>query len=127
MVDQLNDAFSKTHPWLAQKALTRACRVAVSKIKFASLTKTLQLRRQHAGSLLKTVCDINALKLTCSDLLHGERNHSGSSEPYFYDTFYTHAKLSGPIPVDLQGRCVVTEEIGDRDAVHLLQTVKDGS
>ena len=120
LVDQLNDAFSKTHPWLAQKALTRAGCVAVSKISGnALLTKTLQLRRQHAGSLLKTVRDINALKLTCSDLLHGERNHSSSSEPYFYDTSYTHAKLSGPIPVDLQGRCVVTEEIGDRDAVHL--------
>ena len=32
LVDQLNDAFSKTHPWLAQKALTRAGRVAISKI-----------------------------------------------------------------------------------------------
>ena len=76
--------------------------MAVSKISGnALLTKTLQLRRQHAGSLLKTVRDINTLKRTCSDLLHGEGNHSGSSEPYFYDTSHTHAKLSGPIPVDL--------------------------
>ena len=115
LVDQLNDAFSKTHPWLAQKALTRAGHLAVSTISGNPLlTKTLQLRRQHAGSILKAVRDINALKLTCSDLLHGERNHSGSSEPYFYDTSYTHAKLSGPIPVDLQGRCVVTGNRGQR-------------
>ena len=81
MVDQLNDAFNKTHPWLAQKALTRVGRLAVSKVSGnALLTKTLQLRRQHAGSLLKTA-------------LHGERNHSGSSESYFYDTSYTEYKV----------------------------------
>ena len=37
----------------------------------------------------------------------------------WHSTSCTHAKLSGPIPVDLQGRCVVTEEIGDRVDVHL--------
>ena len=72
-----------------KKALTRAGRLAESKIS-----------------------DINALKLTCSNLLHGEKNHSVSSEPYFYDTSYTNRKLSGPIPVDHDGRCVVTEKIG---------------
>ena len=58
--------------------------MAVCKISGnALLTKTLQHRRQMAGSLLKTVRDIIVLKLTFSDLLHGERNHSGSSERYF--------------------------------------------
>ena len=50
LVDQLNDAFSKTHPWLAQKALTRAGRVAVSKISGNAL---LTIRHYSFGGRMQ--------------------------------------------------------------------------
>ena len=65
-----------------------------------------------AGSLLKTIREVNALKL---DILVGHWYRTAGSEPYFFINSYTCTKQLGAIPVDLNGRCVVTEEIGDRD------------
>ena len=48
-----------------------------------------------------------AIKLSENDILAGVRHHSAASEPYFYDTSYNHTKQHGPIPVDLNGRCVI--------------------
>ena len=54
-------------------------------------------------------------------LLQGVRYHTAGSEPFFYDASYNHKRqlgtkpeLNGAIPVDINGRCVVAEEIGDR-------------
>ena len=47
----------------------------------------------------------------------GHRHPTAGSEPYFLNTSYTYTKRFGAIPVDLNGRCVVSEEIGDRDKV----------
>ena len=46
---------------------------------------------------------------------HHHGYHTAGSEPYFLINSYTHTKRLGAIPVDLNGRCVVAEEIGDRD------------
>ena len=57
------------------------------------------------------------MKIGESDVLVGHRYHTAGSEPYFLNTSYTYTKRLGAIPVDLNGRCVVSEEIGDRDKV----------
>ena len=79
----------------------------------ALLAKALSVRR----SLLKTICKVNAKKLQESEILVGHRFHTAGAEPYFFDNSYTHTKQHGAIPVDLNGRCVVAEEIKDRDKV----------
>ena len=78
------------------------------------LLTNLQNKRTKAGGLLNDVCAINAIKLTENDILAVVRHHGAASEPYFYDTTYNHTKQHGPIPVYLNGRCVVAEEIENR-------------
>ena len=111
LLDELNDAFCKTHPWLAQKVTTRSAHAAVSKISAdALLAKALNIRRAKAGGLLKDVLAINAVKLSENDIIAGIRHHSAVSEPYFYYTSYNHTKQHGVhcIPVDLNGKCVIS-------------------
>ena len=116
LLSEVNDAFSKSHPLLAQKVVTRSARAAVSKIGADALvSKALSVRRAKAGSLLKTIRVVNALKLEENDILVGHGYHTAGSEPYFFINSYTYTKRLGAIPVDLNGRCVVAEEIGDRD------------
>ena len=117
---QLNDAFCKTHPWLAQKMCTRSAHAAVSKVcADAVLKKVLNVRRKKAGEFLKDVRAINAIKLEDSHLLEGVRYHTAGSVPFFYDASYNHTRQLGAIPVDLNGRCVVAEEIGDRHLIRM--------
>ena len=78
------------------------------------VSKALSVRRAKAGSLLKTIQEVSALKLEENDILVGGY-HIAGSEPFFFINSYTYTKRLGTIPVDLNGRCVVAEEIGDRD------------
>eukprot|EP00731_Ephydatia_muelleri_P024198 Em0016g469a len=118
LLSEVNNAFCNSHPLLAQKVVTRSARAAVSKISAdALLAKAISVRRSQAGSLLKTIRKVNAKKLQESDILVGHRFHTAGAEPYFFDNSYTHTKQHGAIPVDLIGRCVVAEEIKDRDKV----------
>ena len=60
----LIDAFCKSHPLLAQKVVTRSARAVISKTGAEALvSKPLSVRRARAGSLLKTIREINAMKL----------------------------------------------------------------
>ena len=112
LLDELNDAFCKTHPWLAQKICTRSVHAAVNEVSAgALLNKALSKRRKIAGEFLHDVRAINAIK---SDILGGVRYHTANSEPYFYDAAYNHTRQLSAIPVDHNGRCVVAEEVGDR-------------
>ena len=93
LLSEENDAFCKSHPLLAQKVVTRSARAAVSKIGAEALvSKALSVRRAKAGSLLKTIREINAMKLGENDILLGHRYHTTSSEPYFLNTSYTYTK-----------------------------------
>ena len=61
---EVNDAFCKFHPLLAQKVVTRSARAAVSKIGADALvSKALSVRRAKAGSLLKTIREVNAFEI----------------------------------------------------------------
>ena len=69
LLSEVNDAFCKSHPLLAQKVVTRSARVAVSKIGADALvSKALSVRRAKAGSLQKTIWEVNALKLEENDI-----------------------------------------------------------
>ena len=86
LLDEFNDAFCKTHPWLAQKVCTRSAHAAVSEVcAGALLNKALSMRRKKAGEFLHDVRAINAIKLADSDILAGVRYHTASAEPFFYD------------------------------------------
>ena len=55
MLDGLNDAFCKTHPWLEQKDCTRSAHAAVSEVSAGTLlNKALSMRRKRAGEHLPT-------------------------------------------------------------------------
>ena len=56
LLSEVNDAFCKPHPLLAQKIVRRSARAAVSKIGADALvSKALSVRRAKAGSLLKII------------------------------------------------------------------------
>ena len=70
LLSEVNDAFCKSHPLLAQKVVTRSARS--SKIGADALvSKALSVRRAKAGSLLKTIQEVNTLKLEEHDILVG--------------------------------------------------------
>ena len=72
LLSEVNDAFCQSHPLLAQKVVKRSARAAVSKIGADALvTKALSVRRAKAGSLLKTIREVSALKLEENDILVG--------------------------------------------------------
>ena len=77
LLDELNDAFCKTHPWLAQKVCTRSAHAAVSEVcAGALLNKALSMRRKKAGEFLHDVHAINAIKVADSDILAGVWYHT---------------------------------------------------
>ena len=73
LLSEVNDAFCKSHPLLAQKVVTRSAPAAVIKIGADALvSKALSVRRAKAGSLLKTIREVSALKLEENDILVGQ-------------------------------------------------------
>ena len=84
VLSEVNDAFCKSHPLLAQKVVTRSACAAVSKIGADALvSKALSVRRAKAGSLLNTIREVNALNLEENDILVGVGHgyHTASSLP----------------------------------------------
>ncbi|KAL5479696.1 hypothetical protein EMCRGX_G023256 [Ephydatia muelleri] len=81
LLSEVNDAFCKSHPLLAQKVVTRSARAAVSKIGADALvSKALSERRAKAWSLLKTIREVNALKLE-ENYIVGHGYHTAGSLP----------------------------------------------
>ena len=79
LLSEVNDAFCKSHPLLAQKVVTRSACAAVSKIGADALvSKALSVRRAKAGSLLKTIQEVNALKLEENDINRHVYHTAGS-------------------------------------------------
>ena len=62
LLDELNDAFCKTNPWLAQKVTTRSAHAAVSKVSAdALLAKALNIRRAKACRGIVKRCSCHLL------------------------------------------------------------------
>ena len=82
LLSEVNDAFCKSHPLLAQKVVTRSACAAVSKIGADTLvSKALSVRRAKAGSLLNTIQEVNAFKLEENDILVRHGYHTAGSLP----------------------------------------------
>ena len=79
-------------------------------VKIASkrmLNIALQLRKHHAGVLLKTVRSIKSINLNATDINNfGEGLHTPHTEPYYYDSSYQSIKRNYAIPIDSTGKAV---------------------
>ena len=63
------------------------CSVAAKRL----VTKALQVRKEHAGSLLKIVRTVQSMQIKGAEDF-GEGCHTASTEPYFYDSAYEPVK-----------------------------------
>ena len=82
------------------------CHVAAKKL----LNKALQVRKEYAGSLLKTVKTVQSLQISGAEDF-GEGCHTASTEPFFYDSAYKPVKRDYALPIDECGKCVLATEI----------------
>ena len=96
--------------YLPRGVINSLCKIAAKRL----VNKALQLRKEHAGALLKTTRAVNGLNITGRDDF-GEGCHTASSEPYFYDAAYQHIQRACAFPIDDDGRCVVAKEIGSSE------------
>ena len=94
-------------PACTAATLARAvCKVAARRL----VSKALQHRKKYAGRRIKTIREISDLPLKGVEEF-GDREHTVSSEPYYYDTAYHPVKRHSSIPVDENGKCIVAEVI----------------
>ena len=70
----------------------------------------MQVRKEHAGALLKTVRVVSSLNIKGRNDF-GEGCHTASSEPFYYDAAYKPVQRACVIPIDENGRCVMANEI----------------
>ena len=81
-----------------------ACRIVSKKMVHDGLSK----RKGHVGILLKTLWQINDIKIESEDdFLEGL--HTASSELYFYEFGYRSSALKEVTIVDRNKRCLVTK------------------
>ena len=71
-----------------------------------------KLRKEHAGTLLKTTRAVQNLKIKGQDDF-GEGCHTTASEPYYYDSAYLLVKRPSAVPIKENGTCVVANEISN--------------
>ena len=74
------------------------------------LHKILQLRKEHVGSLLRSIRSIKAIQMTQKEDI-GSSYHGMSTELYFYDSSYQPVKRNAPIPINEAGQCVIANQI----------------
>ena len=87
------------------------CSVAAKRL----VTKALQVRKEHAGSLLKIVRTVQSMQINGAEDF-GKGCHTASTEPYFYDSAYEPVKRDYyALPIDKCGKCVLANEITDDD------------
>ena len=107
---QLFKAYKREHADLAKrmsKGMSKAvCKIAAKKI----LNKTLQMRKEYVGSLLKAIRLIKRLDIKVKEDFEGGC-HTTPSEPYYYDEAYQLIKRDTAIPVDHNGKCVIAKVI----------------
>ena len=95
---ELNDGHTRR---VTGKAVSR---VATKKL----LNVALQLRKEHAGSLLRITRTVQGIQI-CDEKDFGEGCHMASTEPYFYDAAYSPVKRNYAIPIDEYGKCTLAK------------------
>ena len=88
-----------------------ACRLAAKRL----LNKALQVRKEHAGCLLKMARSIQSLQIKGKNDF-GESSHTASTEPYFYDSAYQLVKRPHAIPIDENGKCIIAKQVKKESA-----------
>jgi len=86
------------------------CRVAAKRL----LNKSLQIRREYVGSLLKACRLIKSLKVDGKEDF-GVGCHTASTELYYYDTANKLVNRGYTLPIDKNGKCEVANEIWPED------------
>ena len=74
------------------------------------VNKSLRVRKEHAGNLLKATREITRLSIK-GEKDFGETIHTASSEPYFIDSAYQQVQRHTAVPIDERGRCFVANGI----------------
>ena len=111
-------AFSSNCKHLGKKVITskqHVCNAVLNIAAHRALSQALKYRKKIVREFLACVRSTNVLSMSTDNL--GEHYHTASSEPYFYDQSYTLVNHDFPIPIDNSGRCVIAEEIGERNIV----------
>ena len=75
-------AFKKQQTGIKKVTGRAVCKVAANKLG----NKALQARKEHAGSLLKTVRTVQRMQISNAEDFGEEGCHTASTEPYFYDS-----------------------------------------
>ena len=88
------------------------CRVAAKKL----LNKALQIRREHAGSLLQAARLVQSMELTDKNDF-GDGCHMASTEPFFYDSAFELVKKEYALPIDTNGRCITAKNVCTSDEI----------
>ena len=116
--EKLLQAFKSSCNTLSDKVKGSKLHVTRAVVNISSrklLNRVLKVRKQSVGKLLQCIRSINALEITSASNV-GNSRHTASSEPFFYDHCYQKVNHPSPIAVDSNGRCVIAEEEGERDA-----------
>ena len=82
------------------------CPIAAKRL----LNKALQVRKEHAGSLLKTSRTVQSMQIKGAEDF-GEGCHTASTEPYFYDSAYKPVKKKYALPIDESGKCILASKL----------------
>ena len=108
-------ALKKQHETQAEQARRvlgkTACRLAAKRL----LNKALQVRKEHAGCLLKMARSIQNLQIKGKNDF-GESSHTASTKPYFYDSAYQLVKRPHAIPIDENGKCIIAKQVKKESA-----------
>ena len=83
------------------------------------VNKSLHVRKEHAGNLLKVTREITRLSIK-GEKDFGDTIHTASSEPYFHDSAYQQVQRYTAVPIDERGRCFVAN--GVSTMVHVDKT-----
>ena len=81
------------------------CSVAAKSL----VTKALQVRKEHAGSL-KIIGTVHSMQINGAEDFE-EGCHTTSTEPYFYDSAYEPVKRDYALPIYECGKCMLANEI----------------
>ena len=84
---KLIESFKKQQTVVKRVTGKAVCSVAAKRL----VTKALQVCKEHAGSLLKTVRTVQSMQIKGAEDF-GEGCHTASTEPYFYDSAYEPVK-----------------------------------
>ena len=74
------------------------------------VNKSLRVRKEHAGNLLKVTREITRLSIK-GEKDFGDTIHTASSEPYFHDSAYQQVQRHTAVPIDERGRCFVANGV----------------